>query len=114
MIGNVTPCYDAQIMAGQTAKDAVAFLPRILEGRYTEFTIYVTFDGTAAAGAVVLETAPSSDYQGTWANIGTVTFSAASKCHYISVTGVFKTVRVRISSAVTSGTVDVYAVCTMR
>lgn len=95
------------IIDGKTAQNEVGYYPDIYNGKYIESTCYVVFDSTAAAGVVVIETADDRDYQGTWANIGTVTFAAASKQHYVSVTGVFGAVRARISSAITSGTVTV-------
>jgi hypothetical protein len=100
------------IIDAKTAQNAVGYYPDILNSKYIESILYVVFDSTAAAGVVVVETAHDRDYQGTWANIGTVTFASASKEHYVAVTGVFAAIRVRISSAVTSGTVSCYAIGT--
>lgn len=93
-----------------TAAATTRYFPDSLMGQYLEFTLYVTFDHTSAAGVITLETAPSADYAGTWASIGTVTWAAIDKAHYVSVTGTFKSVRARISSAVTSGTCDLYLI----
>ena len=100
------------IINAKTAQNEVGYYPEIMNGKYIESTLYVVFDGTAAAGTVVVETANDRDYAGTWANIGTVTFASASKQHYVSVTGVFAAIRVRISSAITSGTISAYAIGT--
>ena len=100
------------IIDAKTAQNEVGYYPDLYNGKYIESTLYVVFDSSAAAGAVVIETAHSRDYAGTWANIGTVTFASASKEHYVSVTGVFAAVRVRISSAITSGTISAYAIGT--
>ena len=99
-----------QVLNAVTASGAFGIFPTSVNGQYVELTMYVVFDATAAAGVVVLETADNVDYAGTWANIGTVTFSAASKQHYVSVTGTFLAIRARVSSAVTSGTVSAYVV----
>jgi hypothetical protein len=104
------PLIQQTLVTGQTSSGVTALFPNSLSGQYIEYTVYVTFDHTSAAGTVVLETAPDQAYAGTWANIGTVTWSAIDKCHYVSVTGVFNALRVRISSAVTSGTCDVFLV----
>ena len=60
-----------QLLTAQTTQGVTAFFPASLNGQYLEFTIYVTFDHTSAAGVVTLETAPTADYAGTWASIGT-------------------------------------------
>jgi hypothetical protein len=104
------PLIRQQLLAAQTASGVTALFPDSLAGNYIEFTVYVTFDHTSAAGVVVVETAPDQAYAGTWANIGTVTWSAIDKCHYVSVTGVFNALRLRISTTVTSGTCDAYLV----
>jgi len=104
------PLIRQKLLDAQTTLGVTALFPASLNGEYVEFTIYVTFNGTSAAGVVMLETAPEADYAGTWANIGTVTWSAASKAAYVSVTGVFNALRVRISTAVTTGTCDVFLV----
>ena len=93
-----------------TTQGVTRYFPDSLNGYYLEFTLYVTFDHTSAAGVVTVETAPSADYAGTWASIGTITWAAIDKAHYMSVAGTFKSVRARISTAVTSGTCDIYLV----
>ena len=76
----------------------------------TEYGIYVEFDGTSAAGTVLIETASSPTYSGTWAVLATVNWGAANKSHYVALTNSLLAVRARISSAITSGTVTVTAV----
>ena len=73
----------------------------------TEYGFYVEFDHTSAAGQVVIETASSPTYAGTWAILATVNWSAIDKCHYVALTNALRCVRARISTAVTSGTVTV-------
>jgi hypothetical protein len=89
--GTLSALNDAVTLTGA---DAMAF---------TEWALYVEFNHTAAAGTILLETASVSSYAGTWATLATVTFSAIDKCHYVSVTGVNRAIRARVSSAVTSG-----------
>ena len=73
-----------------------------------ETTFYVVFGPGTTAGAVMIESAHDPAYTGTWAQLGsTVTWSAASKIHTVSVTGVYLAMRARISTAVTGGTVTV-------
>lgn len=104
--------FNEKIIDAQTAQNSAGQVPYGNSGTYTEAAFYVAFNGTAAAGAVVIETAHDPNYAGTWANLATVTFAAASRVHHVAVTGVFRALRARISSAVTSGTVDVYAIVT--
>lgn len=96
-----------------TALNGVAYLPDVLCGQYVEFTIYVEYDATSAAGQVQLETAfanePARTYSGTWAAIGnTLDWADDTTQLYASVTGVFDMLRLRITSAVTDGTVKAY------
>ena len=105
------PVIRQQLLTAKTSSGVTALFPEVLAGQYVEYTVYVTFNDTSAAGAVAIETAPYAAYAGTWANIGTMTWTgAASKAYYTSVTGVFNAIRVRITSAVTSGTCDVFLV----
>ncbi len=72
-----------------------------------ELAFYVEFDHTSSAGVVLIETASSDTYAGTWAVLATITWSAIDKCHYVAVSTPVRAVRARISSAVTAGTVSV-------
>jgi hypothetical protein len=94
------------LLTAKTAADAtgIGVLPEDWGGLFCETTVYVTFDSTAAAGVVSIESAPTSDYAGTWVVEGTVTFSAASKAHRVSINAILGALRARITSAVTSGT----------
>jgi len=73
----------------------------------TEYGFYVEFDGTSAAGQVVIETASSPTYSGTWAILATVNWAAINKCHYVALTNALRCVRARIAIAVTDGAVTV-------
>jgi hypothetical protein len=75
-----------------------------------EMGIYVEFSSPAAAGTVLIETASSESYAGTWAVLATVNWAAGDKCHFVALTGCYRVIRARISSAITSGTVTVRAV----
>lgn len=79
-----------------------------------ETGIYVTWTSGCTGGAVTIETAPSSDYAGTWAVISTQTYSAGCT-QLVQVTGAFRAIRARISSNVTGvgGSVTVVA-CGLR
>ncbi len=92
-----------------------AYLPASLNGQYVEFTVYYEFDADSTAGALQLETAfipyPQVTYTGTWAAIGSpVAWADDTSQKYVSVTGVFQTLRVRISTTIATGTVRVYVV----
>jgi hypothetical protein len=100
--------YDLTLINAQSAQDTVGNVGISEAAQMTEYGIDVVFNGTAAGGAVVIEAAHTPDFAGTWAVLSTVTFAAANKCHHVAITGVFRTLRARISSAITGGTVSVY------
>lgn len=99
-----------QLLAAKSAQDTAAVLPSDLLGTIRELAIYVVFGAGTNAGVVVVEGAHDPAYQGTWANIATINWAAASRVHLAAVSGVHRAVRVRISTGVTGGTVDAYAI----
>lgn len=99
------------IEGGSATNDSktIGYLPEDWNGLFVESTFYVSFDHTSAAGTVLIESAPSSDYAGTWVTEATVAWAAIDKTHRVSINAILGAVRARISSAVTSGTVTVKA-----
>ena len=108
---NLLPATGQVILNAKTAANTtgIGVMPESICGRYVEATFYVTFDATAAAGTVLIESASSRDYTGTWVVEGTVNFASANKAHRVSLNMLSGAMRARISSAVTSGTVTVTA-----
>ena len=76
-----------------------------------ESAIYVEWGVGTTAGVVTIESASSAAYTGTWAPLGTVTWSAASKADIIQITGVHLALRARISTGVTGGTINAWFTC---
>lgn len=70
-------------------------------------TIYIVGSAGVSAGAVQLETAPSEDYAGTWAALGSPVTVVASATVIAQATGAFQAIRARISTTVANGTVSV-------
>lgn len=95
------------LIDAKTALNEVGTVGVSDSAQLAECAFHVEFDGTSAAGVVLIETASSPTYGGTWATLATITWAAASRSHYAAITGVFMCIRARISSAVTSGTVTV-------
>ena len=108
---NLLPDDGLVLIDAKTAADTtgIGVMPASICGKYVECTFYVAFDHTSAAGTVLIESAPSRNYSGTWVTEGTVTWSAIDKAHRVSMNFLSGAVRARISSAVTSGTVTVTA-----
>jgi hypothetical protein len=104
--------FNEKIIDALSALNTVGLIPPFQGGHYTESAFYIRFNAGVTAGAVVIETAADSTDTGTWANLTTVNWSAADKTHHVAVTGVFRALRARISSAILTGTVDVVAVLT--
>ncbi len=84
----------------------VGFMPRC-----RETAVYVQWSAGTSAGAVTIESAHDASYSGTWAPLGTVTWTAASKEDLLQITGIHLAIRARVSTTVTGGTVSVWALC---
>ena len=107
------PLIDQALTFGPDAvsKDSHAYFPNSLSGQYVEFTVYVTFSTGSAAGKIQIQTADDPSYAGAWANVGnTIDWAAETSQKYVSVTGVFKALRLNIDTAITTGTVSAYLV----
>lgn len=74
-----------------------------------EIGIDILFTGGANAGVVVVEAAHDSTFTGTWANLATVNWAADDRVHHVAITGVFRALRIRISTAIGVGTIVGYA-----
>ncbi len=75
-----------------------------------EITYYIVFGAGTASGAAQPETAHVSGYSGTWAAEGSpVAWAAASRVHTVRVQGGSYIGRVRISTVIAGGTIDVWA-----
>lgn len=105
--------FNQTLIDGETAANTAGYINPVSAAHSTEFGFYIEFDHTSAAGQVLIETADSDDYAGTWAILATVNWSAIDKCHYVALTNAVRSIRARISTAVTSGTVTVKAVGNM-
>ena len=105
-----------KILSAATAADStgIGVVPESMQGLPVEYTFYFVFSSAAAAGTVLVETAHDSNYAGTWETIGTQAWAAGGKVETISITALLQAVRVRISSAITSGTVDVWVIAGAR
>lgn len=73
--------------------------------------VYVNWGAGTGAGAVIVESANSTTYAGTWIPLATVAWSAAGKADLVAITGVHGAIRTRISVTVTGGTVSTYFLC---
>lgn len=85
-----------------------------MTGQALEMTFHVLFSTGAGAGVLKVETAHDPAFTGTWAVIGTVTFATENTAHYVSLTGVFRALRVRFSSDVTGGTASCWVIASSR
>lgn len=97
-------------MDALSAQNAAYTFAMYEAGHVIELGIDIVFGAGTGAGVVVVECAHDKDYAGTWANLATVNWAAASRVHHVAITGVFRALRIRISTAVTGGTMDAYAV----
>jgi hypothetical protein len=72
--------------------------------------VYVLWSSGTSAGQVVLEESFSPTYTGAWSTIGTINWSAASSTDVFHQTGAFRSLRVRVNTAIAGGTVTVYGI----
>lgn len=82
-----------------------------------EVSVVVETGAGVSGGAVKLEGAITSDYSGTWAELGSITTSAASTAYSDVASAEGGTaglpipyVRARIETAISGGTIDVYII----
>jgi len=97
-----------KLIDAQTALNTAGYVGISEIAQIDESGFHIEFSSGSAAGQVVIETSSDPAYTGTWAILSTINWAAASKSHYVAITGVFRALRVRISSAITTGTVDVW------
>ena len=84
-------------------------------GLSLEYTFHVLFATDSNAGQLVIETCHDPGFTGTWANVATVDYAAANREHYVSLTGCFRALRVRISTAIGGGgTASVWCIASSR
>jgi len=74
-----------------------------LHGGQLEVTVYVIWSGVLTAGAVTVETADETSYTGTWAALATVPFTSGGKQDVVALTGAYRAIRARISTALAGG-----------
>ena len=72
--------------------------------------VYVLWSSGTSAGQVVLEESFSPTYTGAWSTIGTINWSAASSTDVFHQTGAFRSLRVRVNTAIAGGTITVYGI----
>jgi hypothetical protein len=80
-----------------------------LAGEPDNVGVYIVWTGTPTAGAVSIETAHRADYAGVWAQLATSTFQS-NAVKYFSFEQSLNALRVRITTAVTGGSVSAYVI----
>jgi|SRR6185295_16382661 len=83
-------------------------------GQSLEYTFHVLFGASTSAGVLKIETAHDPAFTGTWAVIATVSWATESTAHYVSLTGCFRALRVRVSTTVVGGTASVWCIASSR
>jgi ABC-type phosphate/phosphonate transport system substrate-binding protein len=76
-----------------------------LGGQTESILVYLEGSSGISAGKVQVETAPTTDYAGTWAAIGSEQTLVASTVLTVAATGPFLAVRARITTDVEGGPV---------
>jgi len=85
-----------------------------MSGAALEYTVHALFGAGVGAGAMKLETAHDPSFTGTWAVIATITFATENTAHYVSLTGCFRALRLRVSTTVTGGTASAWVIASSR
>lgn len=73
-------------------------------------TVYIETGAGVSAGTVKIEEAFDRAYAGTWAEVQSVSTTAASTVYVVHIEGAFSALRVRFDTAITGGTVTVRVV----
>lgn len=98
-----------ELFTGKSALNYAYTFDMYDAGRAYEIGIDIVFSAGCDAGVVVVECAHDASYAGTWANLATINWAAASRAHHAAITGVFRALRIRISTAINGGTISGYA-----
>jgi hypothetical protein len=101
------PLLSGKLLIAQSALNTTANLDELSGSKAEGTLVVVTFGAGTGAGAVVVEGAADYAFAGTWAVLATMTWAAASRAHETFIAGGYLARRVRISTGVTGGTVDV-------
>lgn len=100
----------ATLLTAKSAQDEVGAVPGDTLPQATEVAVYVHFGAGTNGGTVLVEGAHDPNFSGTWATVATVAWAAANRVHLAAITGAHRALRVRISAAITGGTVNAYAI----
>lgn len=103
----IRPIESGKLLTAQSVIETTGVLNEVTGSKAQGTLIVVTFGPGTSAGVVMIEGAANPDYTGTWAVLATITWVAASRAHETFITGSFLGRRVRISTAIVGGTVDV-------
>ena len=101
------PLLSGKLLTAQSALNAAAILDEVSGSKAEGTLIVVTFGAGTASGVVLIEGAADPLFAGTWATLATITWAAASRAHETFISGSYLARRVRISTAIVGGTVDV-------
>jgi hypothetical protein len=99
-----------KLLDAQSTDEVAVATPAAFEQSGCNMAVHtIAWGASVSAGVVEIEAAPSHDYSGTWANLGTITYASGSP-HAVTFTtqGPYKALRHRISTAVAGGTVTTY------
>ncbi len=91
-----------------TGANSLAVFPDKKNPYFDRLTVYVLFSHLAAAGQLQLQSAPYHDYPQTfvWANEGSaINFAEDDSTVALHIDGVYGALRLKITSAITTGTV---------
>jgi hypothetical protein len=101
-----------QIMSAKSALNEAASLGPVV-AKAGRVKLFIVFGPGTSAGAVQLEEAHSESFAGAWAALGApLAWAAANSVKTIVLTEASQALKIRISTAIVGGTVDVWALVT--
>lgn len=104
------PALYEKLLSAVSAVNAAGTMGPGKVSRIREMTFYAVFGAGTTAGTIVIEGAHDPDFTGTWSNLGTLAWAAATSVKHLSVTGSHMAVRARVSVEVAGGTADCHVV----
>ena len=73
-----------------------------------DLSLFIEWSAGTSAGNIVFEEAYSPDYDGVWSQVGAQAWSVVSSVDVIHAIGRWRSIRCRVETAISGGTVTVY------
>ena len=101
------PLQSGKLLTAQSVIETAGYLNEVTGSKAEGTLIVTTFGAGTSAGVVLIEGAATETFTGVWAVLATISWAAANRAHETFISGSFLARRVRISTGIVGGTIDV-------